>query len=305
MENKTQRLRLYLLYLQFCTMENTIFTGKVYHCFDELSSTNDYAVQLIDIGTASNEKGRSENAGDALSEHPTAKSRPPEGTLIRAVNQSAGRGQFGSTWESAAGLNLTFSVVFYPTWLPPARVFRLNMVVALAVREVLESLRAACPAPDTLSPVRIKWPNDIYIGDEKCAGILIQNGLQGQQLHWSVAGIGLNVNQTDFSPLLPNPTSAARAFGRTFDLEQVMGEVWVRLERRYLQLKAGGDAALRALYESYLYRRAEQHFFYIPAENKTVEGMIAGVTEGGRLRLRTAEGERTFEVKEVRFAPAR
>ncbi len=176
-------------------MPNTLFIGKVYLRFDELSSTNDHAAELL------------------APEHPShTKSKPAEGTVIRADSQSAGRGQFGSRWESAAGKNLTFSVILYPEWLEIEAQFYLSMAVALAVHN------AVCEVYRGPLPVQIKWPNDLYLGDQKMGGILIQNSLSGARIQSSIIGIGLNVNQLHFDPDLPNPVSLASASGHAFDL---------------------------------------------------------------------------------------
>lgn len=294
-----------MFYHYICLLSNTIFIGKVYCCFDDLQSTNDYALKILDFQPNS-EKGEAREAGAAPipnsgSIKDIAKNRPVEGMVIRAVSQSAGRGQFGSHWESAAGLNLTFSVILYPIWLSATAQFYLSMAVALAVRDTLCFFRDQAGGQAMHIPVTLKWPNDVYLGTRKCAGILIQNALAGNQLQSSVVGIGLNVHQMQFSSLAPNPVSMAMAFGQTFDLEKVMEYSWIRLEQRYLQLKAGGGAALRALYESHLYRRGENTRFQRTADGSTFAGQIMGVTESGRLRIRTIIGEETFELKEIKI----
>lgn len=286
-------------------MRNTIFIGKVYCCFDDLSSTNDYALKILDFQPAGEKNiistQRNGSATDSEAVQYPAKSRPVEGMVIRAVSQSAGRGQFGSRWEGAAGLNLTFSVILYPVWLPAAAGFYLSMAVALAVRDALCSLRDQTGGAAANVPVTVKWPNDIYLGTRKCAGILIQNSLSDNTLQSAVVGIGLNVNQVQFSRDAPNAVSLAMAFGRTFVIEEVLELLCVRLEQRYLQLKAGGGAALRALYESHLYRRGEKTTFQRTSDGSLLKGQIIGVTESGRLRIQKDDGEETFEVKEIKI----
>lgn len=247
-------------------MTNTLFIGKVYHRFDELPSTNDWAAELL------------------------AKSKPPEGTVVGADSQSAGRGQFGSRWESAAGQNLTLSVILYPDWLEAHAQFYLSMAVALSLRDTVHG--AWCT---------VKWPNDLYLGNRKAAGILIQNALSGQYLQSSVVGIGLNVNQIQFDPALPNPTSLALFFGKKFDLDEVAGRLFECLERRYLQLKSGHRAVIKAEYEQSLFRIGLSSNFIRTNDNSQFKGIIQGVTEAGRLRVETESGEETFEVKEIRF----
>ncbi len=261
-------------------MANTLFIGKVYLRFDELSSTNDYAAELLAAAVF--------QAGNSNS-----KSKPAEGTVIRADTQSAGRGQFGSRWESAAGKNLTFSVILYPDWLHIRSQFQLSMAVALALHDTVNSLQ-----PDSV-PVRIKWPNDLYIGDRKTAGILIQNSISGTAIQSAIVGIGLNVNQLEFDAALPNPTSLALAFGRDFNLEELDGLLFERLEQRYLQLKAGRYDAIQSAYEALLYRRGVESIFRETATDQVFAGIILGVTDSGQLRVLTERGERTFGVKEI------
>jgi BirA family transcriptional regulator, biotin operon repressor / biotin---[acetyl-CoA-carboxylase] ligase len=250
-------------------MSKTLFIGKVYQHFDKLPSTNDYAVELL------------------------AKSRPAEGMVIRTDKQTAGRGQFGSRWESADGQNLTLSFVLYPVWLAVTDQFRLSMAVALALYDTVKAL-------DTPLPVSLKWPNDLYLGAQKVAGVLIQNSIAGQTLQSSVVGIGLNVNQLEFQSDARNPTSLALALGRALDLDALMFSLFECVERRYLQLKSGGHAAIRAEYAAHLYRRGIESDFQKPG-GPAFRGILLGVTEAGRLRILTEAGEETFEVKEVRY----
>jgi BirA family biotin operon repressor/biotin-[acetyl-CoA-carboxylase] ligase len=250
---------------------NTLFIGKVYLRFDELASTNDYAADWI--------AGRI-NA--------TAKNKPPEGAVVRADSQSAGRGQFGSKWESEAGKNLTLSVMLYPVWLEVSAQFYLNMAVTLALLP-----------PETGATA--KWPNDIYIGNRKTAGVLIQNSLSGGYLQSAVIGIGMNVNQEVFHSDAPNPTSLALATGRRFDLDQVAAGFFERLENRYLQLKAGKRSAILEEYTASLYRINEPAMYRRTASGEAFSGIIRGVTAAGRLRMETEKGEETFDLKGIRF----
>lgn len=252
-------------------MPNTLFIGKVYHRFDELPSTNDYVQELL------------------------AKGRPPEGMVVRAASQSAGRGQFGSQWQSAPGENLLLSVVLYPNWLEASAQFYLSMAVALALRD----LSLQCAAPGILPSAWVKWPNDLYLDDRKCAGILIQNTLSGRYLQSAVVGIGLNVNQTHFGSDVPNPTSLALVLNQRMDIEVVAAGLFECLERRYLQLKSGQRTALKADYEQHLYRQGQMARYSRP-DGWVFEGAIQGVTEEGRLRIALATGqEETFGMKEL------
>ena len=122
-------------------MANTLFIGKVYHRFAAIASTNEWA------------------------KTEAAKNKPPEGTVVRADTQSAGRGQFGSRWESEPGANLTFSLILYPHWLEAPAQFWLSMAVAMGVPDgVLRVPSIQDPATSIQHPVssiHTKWPNDL------------------------------------------------------------------------------------------------------------------------------------------------
>ena len=161
-----------------------------------------------------------------------AESRYGAGDVVIAERQEAGRGQRGNSWSSTPGENLTFSVVLRPDFLPAERQFRISKAVALAVADTI--------AEAGLRPA-IKWPNDIYIGDRKVTGILIENDLMGPYLSRSVIGIGLNVNQTRFDPALPNPTSLAAEAGHPFDrrYSSVFTATWPSATGRWSGKKRG------------------------------------------------------------------
>ncbi len=278
----------------FC-MSNTLFIGKVYYRFDELPSTNDWAAEFI----ASRQKE-------------AAKTRPPEGMVVRAANQTAGKGQLGSLWLSPQGENLLISIVLYPSWLAVSDQFYLSMSVALALRDVIvriikaedlhgwtEQDERSSKLQVTPSRIKIKWPNDLYIGDRKTAGILIQNTIAGSGLQSSIVGIGLNVNQLNFPPDLPNATSLARSLGVTYEIDDIADRLLECLEHRYLHLKSGEKKAIKAEYEAHLWRRGTTTTFIRQATGATFEGTIQGVNERGELLVQTDTEMATFEVKEV------
>lgn len=215
-----------------------------------------------------------------------------EGDIILAQRQTAGRGQRGHTWESREGENLTFSLLLEPQFLPPSEQFLISECVALGVCDAL--LHYGIEA-------QIKWTNDIYVGDKKLAGILIEHKLQGSALARTVAGIGLNVNQKAFSDDLPNPISMAQATGREFDREQVLQTVATSLMARYEQLREGGAKELQADYHQRLYRLDQEHCYALP-DGSRFRGIIRGVEPTGALRIENERGEQlSFLFKEVEF----
>ena len=152
------------------------------------------------------------------------------GDVIWAERQTAGRGQRGHTWTSPEGVNLLFSVVLCPTFLPAGEQFGLSQAVALALADTFAAFGI-----DT----RIKWTNDIYAGDRKLVGMLIEHTLAEGHLARTIAGIGINVNQIRFDPSLPNPTSMAQVTSRTFDRHEVLGMFHTHCMERYEQLRNG------------------------------------------------------------------
>ena len=212
-----------------------------------------------------------------------------EGSLVITNNQTAGRGQRGNTWESQAGMNLTFSVITKPTFLAVKDQFLLSMITSLAISDYLETITSA--------PVAIKWPNDILIGNLKTCGILIETQLTGEQFTAAVIGIGLNVNQQKFS--VTTATSIGLVTQKVFDLQNVLEEVLSCLEARYLQLRRGKNRELREEYLKRLYRLNEQHVFQ--SRDEQFRGEIIGVDDQGRLRVQSGDQERRFGIKEVSF----
>jgi len=120
------------------------------------------------------------------------------GAVIVAHEQTGGRGQRGNRWESAPGENLMFSLKIEPDALPADRQFLISMSAVLAASDALIGFGLDC---------RLKWPNDLYVGNRKIGGILIENTLRGPYITSSVIGIGVNVMQKIFDPSIPNPTS--------------------------------------------------------------------------------------------------
>lgn len=217
------------------------------------------------------------------------------GDVICAERQTAGRGQRGHTWTSPEGVNLLFSVVLCPTFLPAGEQFLLSQAVALALVDTL----GTCGID-----ARIKWTNDIYVGDKKLVGILIEHSYSGPTLARTIAGIGINVNQRAFDPALPNPVSMAVASGRTFDRRKVLESFHACCMGRYDQLVRGEKAALQEEYRKRMYRLGETHPYRRP-DGTLVEAVLEGVRPSGELILRHADGTRhAYLFREIEFVIA-
>jgi BirA family biotin operon repressor/biotin-[acetyl-CoA-carboxylase] ligase len=246
------------------SLYNNVAIGKVCHQLDEVDSTNSYAKELI------------------------SKSKPSEGTVIIAHHQTGGRGQFGKTWESEPGKNLTFSIILYPSFLPARQAHSLNQAVCLALKDFAESLNI---------PVHIKWPNDVYHHDKKLAGILIENGVMGENIEYSIIGVGMNVNQTKFSAGLPNPVSLKMIAGKEFSTDELLKKVLISIGIRYSQLKTGGYGEIKDEFEINLYRLREKRHYQ--AENEIFEGIICGVDDAGQLVIESQGRNRSFSTNGI------
>ncbi len=248
-------------------MDNPIFIGKVLHDFDQLSSTNEYATELL------------------------SKSNPAEGTVISTYNQQAGRGQIGSSWESAPNRNISLSVILYPNFLQPTQQFELNKAISLAVRSFL--------AKNLSAEVFIKWPNDIYVQDKKIAGILIQNSITSNNIKSSVVGIGINVNQKFFETA-PNATSLSAQTNNFFDLNTLRLELFAALEYYYLKLKSGSFSNLNTIYLERLLNYNNEAL-YEDVQGERFLGTIVGVDDLGKILIVINGEKRSFNIKEIQL----
>ena len=124
--------------------------------------------------------------------------------IVLTHDQTAGRGQRGNSWEAEPGMNLTFSLCLEPSSILPSEQFLLSEAVALGVADAVAQ---ALGLDTQQEEITVKWPNDIYAGNRKIAGILIEHSIRGNRIAKSIAGIGLNVNQRLFRSDAPNPVS--------------------------------------------------------------------------------------------------
>ena len=215
-----------------------------------------------------------------------------EGDVVWADFQTAGRGQRGHEWHSRKGENLTFSVVLEPLFVPIAEQFSVSEVVALSLVDMLAEYGI---------DAKIKWTNDIYVGDKKLVGILIEHSLAPNSLRRTVVGVGINVNQTEFDASLPNPVSMAQLLGKELNAEEVLQCFLKVLHHNYELLRSGGKEELHERYNSLLYRKNEYHTYALPSGEK-IRARIIGTAPSGALRLEHEMGEtKDYLFKEVEF----
>ncbi|MBN2611533.1 MAG: biotin--[acetyl-CoA-carboxylase] ligase [Bacteroidales bacterium] len=247
-------------------MKNPDITFKLQN-YETLDSTNCFALELL------------------------KKDNPAEGTVIMAGFQKKGKGQRDNSWQSDKNSNITLSIILYPDFLEPEKQFYLSMALSLAVTELLDEYKI---------PVSIKWPNDIFAGKKKIAGMLIENAILGKQIIHSVLGLGLNVNQERFSADIPNPTSMVIETGNQFAITNVTERLlnifkkWVKrlYNQEYKYIKEKYEQKLLFINTPSLFKRGDRVF----------KATIQGINENGQI-LVAGENKNllTFNFKEIEY----
>ncbi|MDR0659393.1 MAG: biotin--[acetyl-CoA-carboxylase] ligase [Prevotellaceae bacterium] len=241
--------------------------GKTVLWYEEVDSTNNVAAKLLTEGCE-------------------------DGTVVTTDFQTKGRGQQTKGWESEPKKNLMFTVIFKPTFLKVEDQFLLSKVVSLGVVDFLAIHGLAA---------KIKWPNDIYIGDKKITGILIEHNVMGNTISDSIAGIGININQAAFLSDAPNPTSVRIESEKELNIEQSLKEVLGCIEKRYIALSTGYVKDIEDCYFDKLYRLNKLY----PYERNGVifKAKIVGIKNTGELILEDESGKQQhYAFKEVNFS---
>jgi BirA family transcriptional regulator, biotin operon repressor / biotin---[acetyl-CoA-carboxylase] ligase len=250
------------------SIAKTDIAGKNINLLPSCHSTNDFCLDLI----------KKNNAID--------------GQITITFNQTNGRGQRGNKWLSEKGENLTFSLTLWVDYVPLHAIFFLNMAVSLAIIDFLNMLVVEKDMPK----FKIKWPNDIYYLDKKVGGVLIENVIKKENF-WSVIGIGININQTNFKYL--SATSLANIYGKTFDFEIILTELIQKIDCQLKNLKKGSLDLIKSAYLRNLYRFQQTSFFR--KREAILEGKIIEVTEDGLLGIEINNSIHYFDIKEIVF----
>ncbi|MBP6144352.1 MAG: biotin--[acetyl-CoA-carboxylase] ligase [Sediminibacterium sp.] len=161
------------------------------------------------------------------------------GSCFRADFQTHGKGQHGRVWESTKGQNLLCTYILelkqldsLKKWSPTHQI-GFSAAIALGIRSFFDGY--------TNGDTKIKRPNDIYWRDRKAGGILIENLVRGTEWTWSVVGIGININQTVFSPDAPNPVSLKQITGRDWEILSLQESLTKSLNASILEWQSNGD----------------------------------------------------------------
>ena len=244
---------------------------KILH-FDEINSTNVYLYDKM-----------------------TEKSDISDMVVV-ASHQTAGRGMGKNQWESEAEKNLLFSIALNVNYLEAENQFKISQAVSVAIVETLSQFIDN-------QRLFIKWPNDIYFGDKKLAGMLIQNTIEGRMMGISIIGIGLNVNQLEFSKDIPNPISMKQISGKDFDLKNLLNILITNIKSTVESIRSiENQEIINQKYVSKSYRFGIwSDYFY---QNQAKRLKINGFDKYGRLLLQDEEGaEIVCDVKELQFFP--
>jgi BirA family transcriptional regulator, biotin operon repressor / biotin---[acetyl-CoA-carboxylase] ligase len=260
-----------------------------FHLIFAFNSELTYNMSCLIIGSTIVELEETEST-NLYSTSLIAANKAFEGTVVIAKEQKNGRGQRGSNWYSEPGKNITCSIILKPGFLDISRQFMLNKMASLAVHDVLMKFLPH-------SEAKIKWPNDVYVGNKKIAGILIENVLRGNRIAYSTIGLGININQELFPDGL-NATSVKTESGNRTEMIVFLQELFHSMEKRYLELRSS-FYALDKFYLELLYQKDEECHYKI--NGRETSAILRGVDENGFLLLEENGITDKHDLKEVEF----
>ncbi len=213
-------------------------------------------------------------------------------TVVITNNQTKGRGQMTSAWNSINNNNLTFSILTKFKDLDVNNQFWISKAISLAVYDAVSTFLSV--------KISVKWPNDILAEQQKLSGILIENSVNKSKIKYSVVGIGLNVNQTHFENL-PNATSMKLISGMYFNLDEVLNAIINNIKKYVELINAKDFEIIDKLYLKRLYKINVPSMFR--DSNETVfMGKILGVSNEGRLQIEIEdETIKEYELKEIKL----
>lgn len=255
------------LVTQASSLLKTQSLGRELKWYDSIASTNSEALKHAKMGAS-------------------------EGLVIGTEHQTAGRGRHGRPWTGTTGHNLLFSVILWPRLAPKATSL-IPLAAGIAVAEAIE-------LETTLSPL-LKWPNDVLINNKKVCGILVEGHVQLQHKeHACVVGIGLNVNQTEFSDdLVQSASSLFLLSGQQIPRAPLLAKILLHLEQRYQSLLQGEIETVRPTFEQRMVHMNEHVLIHSMHNTSSFEGVIRGIAQDGALRLETDSGIQHVHAGEV------
>ena len=234
---------------------------------DETDSTNRWMKELIQL-------------------HPSEETQHE--MVVVCDYQTAGRGCGSNSWEAEPGKNLLMSVLMHPKKVSARTQFIITQIVSVALCRTIETVIGS------EHRVTIKWPNDIYVGDKKICGVLIENSIEGRRIKDCIIGIGLNVNQTEFRSDAPNPVSMAQLTGKEMNREEVLNAFLDELSKQCENRNIHRDY-LRMMYRC-------DGMYPFESEGTRFMARVVGVNDDGRLMLEDEDGiAHLYRFKEITF----
>ena len=214
-------------------------------------------------------------------------------TVVITKEQTSGRGQMNTTWQSETGKNLIVSILIkHPDLLITNQKY-LNYAISVAVHEAIKNYN--------LPKLRVKWPNDILSESDKIGGILIENSLQRNKIQSSIVGIGLNINQERYPDELPNASSIKIKTNKNLKIDDVLNIILRKIKLNIKLLENNAFETLETKYLSVLYKKNIPSMFKTP-QNDFFMGKIIGVSTTGKLQIELEnETIQEFGLKEVSF----
>lgn len=240
--------------------------SSFFKILDKVDSTNNYAIATVHAGMATH------------------------GMAWFAKQQTAGKGQRGKEWVSNRSKNIILSIAVVPLGLLASQQFYLSATVALGCYDFFSKHASGATA--------IKWPNDLYWNDRKAGGILIENVFKGKNWNWAVIGIGININETQFSANTINAVSLKQITGKEYDVIALAKELYEKIMQRYEYLQTGNFKAILEEYNEYLFKK--NCTVLLKKDNARFETRIKKVNEYGQL-VTDDKMERVFNWGEVEW----
>jgi BirA family transcriptional regulator, biotin operon repressor / biotin---[acetyl-CoA-carboxylase] ligase len=213
-------------------------------------------------------------------------------TIVITKYQTHGRGQMGTVWSSEKAKNLMCSVFKEASHISVDQQFYISIVTSLAIVKALRSFN--------IPKLNVKWPNDILSESKKVCGILIENVIKNNRLEYSIIGIGLNVNQTEFKHL-PNASSLKTLTGTVYNLDELLQLILFNLRYYFKFLEQGKQEFLKKEYENLLFRKDKPSSFKDQKGN-IFAGFIKGINAAGNLQILLEDDIlKEYDLKEVQL----
>ncbi|QIK16606.1 biotin--[acetyl-CoA-carboxylase] ligase [Blattabacterium sp. DPU] len=221
-------------------------------------------------------------------------------TVIWTMNQTQGIGMDQKLWYTEKKKNLTFSIILKPIKILYAKKKHIiNIITSNAIHKILSKYYNQ----KNKEKIWIKWPNDIIANNKKIGGILIENSIFSQKIHTIIIGIGLNVNQEQFSKNW-NASSLKKIFDLNFDLDSLFYTIIYYIQKEYLFFTILGEKFIRKYYLTHLYLKDQISIFYIYKTNNYILGIIRSITDQGFLIIEFNKKFYFFDHKEIKFIPS-